>query len=264
MTNAKPLDRQGLDPREEAGKVSASVVHELDDLGSDYWWNEGRLLHVEDAVRRMLGAREIDFVDVGCGPGTLTEALISRLRPARALGLDATAAAVDLARSRGVPVACVDFDGDLTLPFAPNLVTCLDVLEHLDDPVRLLSRLRATSAPGALLVATVPALPALWSGWDELLGHRRRYVRGVLRSEIEAAGWRMRSVRYAFSFCVPPAWLARRMRGEVAEFRFPRVSRWQNRLLISASRFEARFLSTVPFGTSVVALAINEPPPRGA
>ena len=62
----------------------------------------------------------------------------------------------------------------------PGFVTLLDVLEHQEDDAQFIGGLVAKMEPGSVLLLTVPALPKLWSPWDEALGHYRRYTRSSL------------------------------------------------------------------------------------
>ena len=59
-----------------------------------------------------------------------------------------------------------------------EVVLLLDVIEHVDDDVATLGAARTGVGEGGLLVVTVPAYQWLWSGHDEVLGHRRRYTAG--------------------------------------------------------------------------------------
>jgi SAM-dependent methyltransferase len=103
-------------------------------------------------------------LDVGCGPGRLTEALTVRGRTA--LGVDTSAEAVRQARRRGAPVrhGCV---------FSP--VPDEGAWRHVlladgnigigGDPVRLLSRCRALLAPGGDVLVELDAPGSLtWQG----------------------------------------------------------------------------------------------------
>lgn len=243
----------GASSPQREGKISATHVSELDRLGPDYWWLAVRRAHVEDALRR--APRPLRLLDFGCGTGTLTAGFIERFAPAEALGVDGTREALRAAEARGVPVRYVDMADPLALPFAPNAVTSLDVLEHLDDPVATLASLAAVCAPGALLVVTVPAMPSLTSRWDEVSGHRRRYTRGLLRAHLRAGGWTPQRTRYLFAWAVPPVWVQRSLLRRVQEFEFPDVSPLTNRLLTAAGRLERALGSPFPFGTSLVAVA---------
>jgi hypothetical protein len=148
-----------------------------------------------------------------------------------------------------------DFREPLRLSFAPDVVTSLDVLEHLEDPVGALRNLAAVAARGATLLVTVPAMPSLTSRWDEVSGHRRRYTRARLRAELREGGWCPLRVRYIFAFAAPGAWIERRLLRRVRAFEFPRVSRAPNALLGALGGLERRLGCPCPFGTSLFAVA---------
>jgi len=243
----------GVPPPRAEGKISATHVSELDRLGPDYWWLAVRRAHVEAALRR--APRPMRLLDFGCGTGTLTASFIERFAPSEALGVDGTRDALRAAEMRGVPVRYVDMTEPLELPFAPNAVASLDVLEHLDDPVAALAALAGACTPDALLVVTVPAMPSLTSRWDEVSGHRRRYTRGLLRAHLRAGGWTPARARYLFAWAVPPVWVQRSLLRRVQEFEFPDVAPLTNRLLTAAGTLERGLGCPFPFGTSLLAVA---------
>ena len=238
-------------------EISSQHVAELSAADtSGYWWYVVRQLHVDAALRQVARERpEWAYLDLGCGAGGVLRSVVDTLAPAQALGLDGTQEAVDVAVSRGVQARQADFRKALELPFAPDAITCLDVLEHLEDPVLALRNLRAEVEDHARLIVTVPALPSLWSAWDEACDHFRRYTRPSLREHLEAGGWRVERLRYVFSYCLPPAWWERRVRKKVQEVEFPPVSPLMNGALTFAGRVEKLLGSPFPFGTSVLAHA---------
>lgn len=81
-------------------------------------------------------------------------------------------------------------------PQSYDTVVMINVLEHIDDDVDLLRRLQAVMRPGAHLLLFVPALMALYSPLDEMVGHRRRYGKAELCSKVEAAGLVIRHCRF--------------------------------------------------------------------
>lgn len=90
--------------------------------------------------------------------------------------------------------------GDLSLPdgSVPN-IGLFDVIEHLDDPVALLSECRRVLAPGGTIIVTVPALPRLWSATDDVAGHKRRYTKRAMAMQASQAGLRAIHQEYFFA-----------------------------------------------------------------
>ncbi len=90
-----------------------------------------------------------------------------------------------------------------------DLVTALDVLEHVDDRAALGEFHRVLRLDGWAVV-TVPAFPFLWSERDELAGHRRRYRRADLVALFEASGFAVGETAY-YQFALFPLLVASRI-----------------------------------------------------
>ncbi|HEY7372027.1 MAG TPA: methyltransferase domain-containing protein [Polyangia bacterium] len=84
-----------------------------------------------------------------------------------------------------------------------DIVTCLDVLEHLDDDVAGLRAIAGLLSPGGQVVVTVPAYDWLWSGEDVISAHRRRYTRARLLGAARAAGFEALFASYFFASVLP-------------------------------------------------------------
>ncbi|UQU63329.1 class I SAM-dependent methyltransferase [Couchioplanes caeruleus] len=122
-------------------------------------------------------------LDVGCGPGTITADLATRITPGRITALEMTDDALDLARTeiarRGL--TNVDFAvGDVhALDFPDDtfdVVHAHQVLQHVADPVRALREMRRVTRPGGIIAVRdsdyaaftwYPRLPAL-DDWLDL------------------------------------------------------------------------------------------------
>jgi hypothetical protein len=135
-------------------------------------------------------------------------------------------------------------------------VLLLDVIEHVDDDVATLRAARGAVGDGGLLIVTVPAYRWLWSGHDEVLGHRRRYTAGELRAAVERAGFRVLRVSYFNTLLFPLLAAVRagkRVRGDRGHDlrRPPAPLNW---LLERAFAFERHLVPRVslPFGASLL------------
>src|SRR5271166_4813172 len=134
------------------------------DVDEHHWWYRGRRLIVGSELSRLELPEAASILDAGCGSGRTLEDLVA-YGSVSGLELDPNAASV--AASRG----CGEIkQGSLEqLPWSADsfdLITCLDVLEHVPDDRGALAELRRVARPGAWLLVTVPAYQALWSLHD--------------------------------------------------------------------------------------------------
>lgn len=82
-----------------------------------------------------------------------------------------------------------------------DCVIACEVMEHVEDDARFLSRIFQLVKPGGQLILSVPARKDLWSVDDEYVGHFRRYERSELITLLETHGFcSVRVVSYGFPF----------------------------------------------------------------
>lgn len=170
-----------------------------------HWWFIGRREIFLRLIRRHLPARRDgvprQILDVGCGTGTMLQYLA---RFGQAQGVDTDAGAIAFCRERGVTQ--VRQVGDPPLPFAAgtfDLITALDVIEHIDDDRGMLRELYRITRPGGRLLFSVPAYRFLWGPQDEISHHKRRYVAPEIRARVTGAGYRLRRLSYCNTLLFP-------------------------------------------------------------
>ena len=99
--------------------------------------------------------------------------------------LDISAAALAKLRGRGAQVVA----GKVTcLPFADSwfdLVCAFDIIEHVEDDDGALSEVSRTVKPGGAILVSLPLHSALWTSFDDFVGHKRRYDPQKLLSKLE-------------------------------------------------------------------------------
>lgn len=176
------------------------------EIEDHYWWSVGTRRLFRELVAPLAGPGR-RALDVGCGTGAMLRELAPEW-PAVS-GCDYSAAALAYCRERGLRslVRC-----DAThLPYRSasfDLLTALDVVEHLDDDLGCVRELARICRPGGHVLLHVPAHQVLWSDKDELNQHRRRYSRAALFALLEAAGLQIVRHRY-LNVAMLPAALAR-------------------------------------------------------
>jgi SAM-dependent methyltransferase len=191
---------------------------------------------------------------------------MSRLRKegaAHVYGMDVSWDALAFSRGRGERGLA---QGDLTaLPFRSesfDLVTALDVVEHVEDDGKALHEICRILRPGGLFLMSVPAYSFLWSSHDDALHHKRRYTAGMLAPRLRAAGLSPQKITYLLAFLFPVIALFRladrlRPAGRPASAHLVPLPAVVNRLLIGLQAAElalARRLG-LPFGVSLFCVA---------
>ena len=158
-------------------------------LAGDWWNPDGasamlhklnpvRLKYIRDQIDRHWQADECSrrplegksALDVGCGAGLLAEPL-ARLG-ATVTGIDASPEVIDVAREHAKGQSLLE---GLSLEYRAvaveqvegqfDLVTALEVIEHVADPAAFLRSLAQRLAPGGLLILSTPNA----TGWSKLL-----------------------------------------------------------------------------------------------
>jgi SAM-dependent methyltransferase len=70
-----------------------------------------------------------------------------------------------------------------------DLICAFDVIEHVEDDERALAELSRVASPGAALITSVPLHPSQWTGFDDFVGHRRRYEPEKLKAQLARHGF---------------------------------------------------------------------------
>jgi SAM-dependent methyltransferase len=162
-----------------------------------------------DTIAPHVGAR---VLEIGAGIGNLTSELLPRdAYLASDINPQYIAYLKNLALGKPyLKIARISLEE--TESFAPfvgqfDTVVCLNVLEHVSDPLLALRNMRSALAPGGRLVLYVPQGPWLYSSLDEVLGHRCRYRKEDLARELRETGFTVELIHDFNRTAVPGWWL---------------------------------------------------------
>jgi SAM-dependent methyltransferase len=252
--------------------MDPSFYAEYYEIEGVHWWFRGRRRILLELLDRELPAtpdgRPRAILDVGCGTGTMVTHLG---RYGDVTGIEASPEAVAFCHQRGV-TNVQRADGEV-LPFADasfDLVTALDVIEHIDDDAGALSEMHRVLRPGGRMLVTVPAFPFLWSAHDEVNRHFRRYVRPQLEERVRQAGLRPARVTYFNAFLFPAVAAVRvlrlnrlggnRRQEQRSDFTLSHGRQLGNRALTRLFGAEAPVVARrdLPFGVSLLCLAVKD------
>lgn len=226
-----------------------------------HWWHSARRAIVLDWIKqRYPGRHDLTILDAGCGTGLLMQ----QLQPLGEVdGVDISEEALEFCRKRGL--GNVKRADVLQLPFEAesfDLITALDVLEHLDDDVASLREFRRVLRPGGRVFVFVPAHKWLWSLQDEVSHHRRRYTARTLRETVEMSGLEIERQSYVSTLLLPVIFVGRQWLKIVLRFREVNTENdlhpaWSNGVLKRVFQSEIPMLRrmNMPFGASLLCVA---------
>ena len=228
----------------------------------EHWWFVAR----REILARYLEARAplpdgARILDVGCGTGAILEMFSARHD---AWGLDTSPQAIAFCRERGLSKLRLGPLAEFAAPAPFDLITMLDVVEHAEDDLGLLRDALPLLGDRGRLLVTVPAFPSLWSAHDEMLHHKRRYTRDLLRRRITEAGFVIEHITFFNTFLFPVA-LARRTLGRLAgmeqthdlDIPAPALNSLLRRVF--AAEGDVLRSGSLPFGLSLLCLASKAP-----
>lgn len=211
LTNVIPPDPAYHSPYKNfrGGNI---VARNLYRSPSPWWWfrkikyHDASTEEVLSSIRGFASPQDasVRFLDVGCFEGDLLEKLSQQTRW-QLFGLEANAKAVQVARDKGHRVwqASAE-DAPFVVPeeLSFDLIFLGQTMEHLDDPLAALNRLRLLLAPGGAIVVTVPNLDSkqveffgpTWAHWH-MPYHRTLLSRRALRKLAQLAGMKVDRLR---------------------------------------------------------------------
>ena len=232
----------------------------LERVEQDHWYYSGKRVLARWWLARTTekGSTRPKLLDCGAGTGRFAAEMTETCD---VWGLDDHEESLELLRKRLSPDRVLKLEGS-RLPAddgAFDIVTALDVLEHIPDDVSAVREIRRVLKPGGVFLATVPASMALWSDWDESLHHQRRYSRKTLRAIFPPGEWDIVHVNYTNVLVYPLVWAIRKGRrltgrkGGRSEDRLPAgpinaILKW---LFVATGKCR----TPLPFGVSLLLVA---------
>ncbi len=240
---------------------------------ASYFWFIGRREIIVETLKRQipqLAGR--CMLEIGCGHGSLLDYL-GQETPLMLAGADMFLEGLRLSRQRlQVPLYQVNAT---QLPFRNcfDVIGLFDMLEHADDDGQVLRECWKALGTQGRLMLTVPAFRALWSPFDELSCHKRRYTRPELVKKLADAGFIIDRLSYFMCVLFPVVYCARVVkrwiipsRGSVleqlaTELRIPPLINGACLHILRFERWLMRYID-LPWGVSLLVVARKQE--RGA
>lgn len=160
------------------------------------------------------------YLEIGCGTGCVLAGVAAAFPAVEMSASEPFTEGLAFAQKRVPRAEFLQLDAR-AIPFSAefDLIGAFDVLEHIDDDVKVLRQMHQAVAPGGGILLTVPQHNFLWSRQDVAAGHVRRYQAADLREKLTLAGFRIRRMT-SFVSVLLPAMLVSRSRKNSAGLRF--------------------------------------------
>jgi SAM-dependent methyltransferase len=221
----------------------------------NWWWAKARREIVQQCMEKMM-TREMNILEIGAGYGAMTS-MLSNFGTVVAIEPYADAA-VYLEEKLKISTYPGTFES-----FAEtdkyDLITCFDVLEHIEDDVKALFKMATLVNDGGFLVLTVPAYKYLWNRHDEINHHHRRYTKKELLNKIPD-NLSVKKVSYFNTFLFPMAIIDKLVlsRNKRSYSLDPNtlVNSFLYRIFAAEKYILRRF--SLPFGLSILLIAKKE------
>lgn len=228
-------------------------------IQKQHWWFVTKKDIILDSIERHMELqKESTLLDIGCGSGLMLNALDEL---ANTSGMDMSNEAIQFSQEifKG-PIKQGSLPNNAPFPKESfDLITALDVVEHIDEDIESLKGIRHLLKPSGKAVITVPAYMFLWSSFDEMNEHKRRYTLPELRQKLISAGFQIEKISYFNTILFPIVYIVRKLnnllgRDGASDVDMPGQA--MNFILKSIFGLEKYLLRlmNLPFGVSILAV----------
>jgi 2-polyprenyl-3-methyl-5-hydroxy-6-metoxy-1,4-benzoquinol methylase len=239
--------------------MDISLYRKFFEIQQKHWWFVVKKSIILDTIARLRAPKgPVSNLDIGCGAGLMLDALAKR---GATCGMDMSDEAIRFSQEifkgtirKGSLPDDVPYEAE-----SFSLITALDVIEHVEEDVAALRRLKALLIRDGAAVITVPANMSLWSAHDVINEHKRRYTAKELADKLSEAGFVIERITYFNTLLFPVVYVVRKLnnllgRDGASDVEMP--GSFVNGILTGIFGLEKYLLRhlRLPFGVSILAV----------
>lgn len=229
------------------------------EIQKKHWWFVTKKQIVLDTINKHLSKHaDIKVLDIGCGSGLMLNALED---VGQTFGMDMSDDAINFSKEifngrieKGLLPDQIPYEEDFF-----NLIIALDVIEHVDRDIDSLKAIRSHLVSDGKAVITVPAYMFLWSAFDEMNEHKRRYTLAELNTKLVQAGFTVEKISYYNTLLFPVVFVVRMLnnvlkRDGASDVDMPsRPLNFVLKKIFGIEKYMLKFVN-LPFGVSIIAM----------
>lgn len=165
-----------------------------------------------DTFRKYFSQSSGIILDVGCSSGFLLKDIKAHLPNCSVIGADYIAGPLKRLEEQlpGIPLLQFDLRHSPLPDACLDAVSCINVLEHIDDDVAALKEIYRMLKPGGIAHIEVPAAPSCYDIYDEHLMHHRRYKMSGLSATCQKIGFKILKKTHLGFFLFPAFYIIKR------------------------------------------------------
>jgi 2-polyprenyl-3-methyl-5-hydroxy-6-metoxy-1,4-benzoquinol methylase len=235
---------------------------QLYEVETEHWWFVTRkkiLAHIID--KKVKKNKNSTLLDFGCGTGGNLDELSKKYNT---YGADMSELAISFCKKRNLNNIFTNnhFFNNVEYKGKFDIITILDVIEHVDEDQKLLESLKDLLTDDGSIVITVPAYQFLFGSHDIIYMHKRRYIKKTLMKVVENSGYQIYKFSY-FNTILAPLIILRRFldrglkkQGDLKDYdEVP--NKFVNNILKAIFGLEKYTLPyiSMPFGISILCIA---------
>ncbi len=240
---------------------NCSFTSEWYEIASDdHFWMQWRFSVFKEFLG-MLNVQirdRLNVLEIGCGKGVFLKQLEENT-DWETTGVDMNMEALNNSMAKRSRLFFYDITEEKPMfNQVYDIVVLMDVLEHIEKPCEFLVSCFSCLRSGGILIVNVPALQSMYSVYDKVMGHLRRYDNRTLLKELELIEGKNVITVYWGITLLPVLFLRKllisknRMQENIVEKGFMPMGRLSHMLLVFLMRLELFFFKKPPIGTSLM------------
>ncbi|MBP7859463.1 class I SAM-dependent methyltransferase [Patescibacteria group bacterium] len=238
--------------------MDKSLIHEMAHIEDNYWWFKQKRHFISLLIKKYSKEnKEKIILDCGCGTGKTMKMLEQY---GKVFGTDFDTDCIQYCNDRGIKNV---FKSDLNIKLETNqkfdLIVITDVLEHIEKDKFAFNALVDHLNTNGLIVISVPAHSWMFSYWDKLLHHKRRYSKKMLSDLLKQnKNIEIKQIGYFNLLSFFPALISRYIISKIipSKTEFKSVNPILNNILFKMGKIDNFLAKTSPlyFGLSLFAV----------
>lgn len=176
------------------------------------FWDRSRYRLFKELIKQeTIAFPRVNFLEVGCSNGMLIKSLLD-LDRFEITGSEIYLKGLLVAKKFIPNVEFIQLDIATTALEEKryNLITAFDVLEHIKEDDLAISNIYKMLESGGKFIVSVPQHQFMFSSFDKLVNHQRRYSRKELVAKLQKAGFKV-NYRSSLVFLLFPLMVASRI-----------------------------------------------------